>query len=85
MRKSLVSLTAGRHWGQTDAYLALGIQQFDALASLGVSDGIVFALLIVAHGIEGGGRRGGAVAVSFVYRGAHSMVGLDVQHREALQ
>jgi hypothetical protein len=49
---------AGRHHGRMSlTNLAFGVQQFHALAGGGMSYGVIFALFIITHGVEGSGRR----------------------------
>ena len=43
-----------------DTDLALGEQELHAPTSLGVRDGIIVALLVVAHGVEAAGGRAGS-------------------------
>lgn len=39
------------------AYLAFGVEQLHAFAGAGVGDGVVLALVLIAHIIEGRTRR----------------------------
>lgn len=53
----IMTWVAGLRLGNP-TYLALGEKQLDAAARLGVGDGVVLALLVIAQGVEAGRRRG---------------------------